>query len=378
MKVSFIIPSLATGGAEIQTIAQANEMSIRGINIQVIVLSKNDNLKISLNSNIHVVIFGARRFETLNKLTPLSAILSIRKLSRIINNFKPDHVIAMLPQSFLMVRLLTSLKLISSKIWIYHHSTEYFETPLINIYRRIYKILLVDFISSKKESHIFISKAVREDISQNEDISKGVILGNAVKLPSIETIEKNFLLEKYNLSNERYILFPGTFSKRKGHLFFLKSIHDLIKKYNITLVIAGYGPLKKEINDCVNEFKLQDNVIFTGKLENKELVELISSAYFSVIPSIVEGFGNVAIESMAVGTTVLCSDAGGLPEVIKDGETGYIFQKENTKDLREKFEKLILNKELLIDPKVLKKEYREKFTVKAQIDNLIKILDEKD
>lgn len=374
MRVTFIIPNLFTGGVEIQAITQANELVHRGIPVQFIVLSDVDTMKGNLQKEIIFFKNNVRSLKSISYKSIFGFAFTFKKLYKEINRFGPDHIIAVLPPSIAMARILKYFNKIDSKIWPYHHSTEYLNAPLNSITRQLFNFYFVKKISGRDEHHLFISNAVEEDIKANENISKGSVLLNAIKTPVINKERQNALFDNYGIHYKSYIIIPGRLHPVKGHLFFLDSVKHLILKYDLTILIAGFGSMEKRISEflCVNN--LHRNVIITGHINNEEMLELIEGALFSVIPSKIEGLGNVAIESLSVGVTVLCSNAGGLIEVIENDQNGYIFEKENSADLQEKFEQLISNKLQLISPQRLKKDFFSTFTIERQIDKLLEYM----
>jgi N-acetyl-alpha-D-glucosaminyl L-malate synthase BshA len=108
----------------------------------------------------------------------------------------------------------------------------------------------------------------------------------------------------------------------------LKRVTDIIpilkkvlKNVKIKMLMVGDGPERYKVEEqCRNEM-LCDRVIFLGKQEN--ISELLSISDVVLIPSETESFGLVALEALACGVPCVSTNAGGLPEVNKDGETGF-------------------------------------------------------
>lgn len=130
------------------------------------------------------------------------------------------------------------------------------------------------------------------------------------------------------ISSEKYYLFLGRLSYEKG-------IETLIKAFkvrpNLNLKIAGTGPLEPELKAKTKELK---NIEFLGYKKGKELEALISKAYMVIVPS--EWYENnpmSIIESYAVGTPVIGANIGGIPEIIQENATGFIFESGNVNDL---------------------------------------------
>jgi N-acetyl-alpha-D-glucosaminyl L-malate synthase BshA len=88
------------------------------------------------------------------------------------------------------------------------------------------------------------------------------------------------------------------------------------------LVMVGDGPDRPEAEDEVRHLGLESSVFFLGKLD--VVAPLLASADLFLLPTSSESFGLSALEALASGVPVIGTRAGGLPEVVRDGETGYL------------------------------------------------------
>ena len=211
-------------------------------------------------------------------------------------------------------------------------------------------------------------------------------LMNLARITKSRIITKsNFLpiQQKYNFNKnyKDYILYFGRFSKEKGLMTLLQAHKNSDCKRH--LVLVGAGPMKQEMEYFV---KINDlvNVEFLGPIYGIEMEKLIEEAKTIVVPS--EWYENcpyAVLQSMAKGKIVIASRIGGLPELIADGENGFLFEAKNTLDLISKVEMVFsMNKEEYENMSeyimnIAKKKFYWSQYADFLIDNYIKLLEEK-
>jgi glycosyltransferase involved in cell wall biosynthesis len=122
------------------------------------------------------------------------------------------------------------------------------------------------------------------------------------------------------LNRPNRLLFVGnTDDSKKGISYLLQALTLLPEKVTLTIVDQG-APFKTYAPELVRKFDLTSRVTFTGKVSPEVLRQLYTSSEAVLLPSLYEGFGLPAAESMACGTAVIGTRAGALPEVV--GEEG--------------------------------------------------------
>jgi glycosyltransferase involved in cell wall biosynthesis len=140
----------------------------------------------------------------------------------------------------------------------------------------------------------------------------------------------------------------NTDDSKKGILYLLQAMTLLPEKVTLTIVDQG-APFKTYAPELVQKFRLASRVTFTGKVSPESLRQLYTSSEAVVLPSLYEGFGLPAAESMACGTPVIATRAGALPEVVGDHGAGILVP---TRDPQALSQAII---ELLRDPERRKK-----------------------
>ena len=125
---------------------------------------------------------------------------------------------------------------------------------------------------------------------------------------------------------EDYYLYLGRLSYEKG----IDTLIDtFVEKPNLRLKIAGTGPIEEELKQKVEKLGIQ-NIDFLGFVNGDKLYQTIASAKYTMVPS--QWFENnplSIIESLALGTPVIGSIIGGIPELIDNGVNGYLHQSNN-------------------------------------------------
>jgi len=147
---------------------------------------------------------------------------------------------------------------------------------------------------------------------------------------------------------EKIILYAGRLIDVKGVESLINAFPAVLEKHpSAMLYIVGSGPSKGDLMSLSERLHLQERVVFQDAVSQEELVRYYSMADVFVLPSIIsdrgetEGLGLVLLEAMASGIAVVGTDVGGIPDIIKDGETGLLALPKNPHDLAGKIVRLL-------------------------------------
>lgn len=156
----------------------------------------------------------------------------------------------------------------------------------------------------------------------------------------------------FSSSEAKTILYVGRLEQRKGVDTIVKSIPAVVKKHpHVKFILAGVDTIqnsksyKKYLTSLIDK-KYFDSVQFLGYVDDTKLQELYQKCTIFVAPSIYESFGIIFLEAMKAGKPVIGTNAGGIPEIVKDKETGLLINPGNVDDLSSKIIYLLDNAEM--------------------------------
>ena len=148
---------------------------------------------------------------------------------------------------------------------------------------------------------------------------KMIMIPNGVNADAYAAINKNELSQfrsKFALPEEKIVLFVGRLVYEKGVHVLVNAASKVLEKTNAKIIIVGNGYMKEQLSGIVRGMGITDKVMFTGFVDDETLRRLQTCADVSVVPSLFEPFGIVALEAMAAKSPLVVSDAGGLAQIV--------------------------------------------------------------
>lgn len=163
------------------------------------------------------------------------------------------------------------------------------------------------------------------------------------------SLEDPGLHKREDFSNEKgsVIICPGRLHFIKGQDVLINALAFVVKEYpKIIVTFLGDGPEKNNLIALAEKIGVTKNCLFIGNVDHDVMLTQMSKSRLTIVPSRAEAFGLVNIESMAVSTPVIASKVGGIPEIIRDGEDGYLVPSESPEVLAERISYLLSNPEI--------------------------------
>jgi glycosyltransferase involved in cell wall biosynthesis len=354
-KITFLITSLSGGGAQGVCVNLANGLSEKGWKVNLVVLHLN-------NAAYHERVSEKVNLVVLNVKNEYHAINPLRKY---LKEQKPETVLAfnyelaillvmlraLLRQPFKIIarniNTLSEKRQISKSLWRKHI-----------VYRLIYSLYWkVDHVINQCQS-------MEDDLLSLLPQLKGktsVIYNPVNKIIEDEAGQIDFK----QVEKQDYLLCVGRLAKQKAFNYAIEGFASVAKNYpTLRLKIVGRGGKERALKQCAIDFGVADRVDFEGF--QKDMIPYYLHAKGTVLTSLYEGFPNVLIESITLGTPVVAFDClSGPNEIIENGVNGYLVGYRDLQDLNDKLKELLTHD--------LKSDFVAKTAVKYQVNNILNL-----
>jgi glycosyltransferase involved in cell wall biosynthesis len=229
---------------------------------------------------------------------------------------------------------------------------------------------------------ICVSRAVQKWVVEAEKIKirKTTVIYNGVKpmTGAAPDAGHSVALRQELEIPERDTVFAviASLTPNKGHHVLLESFRTLLRDHpDATLLVVGDGPLRAELEARARQLMIDQKVIFTGM--RTDIHELLSISDVCLLPSLFrEGLGMALIEAMEAGLPVIGTDIGGIPEVINNGENGFLVPPGKPEALAHAMMSFAKDKELRIRMGRRSRQlYEEMFTLSNMIRQIETLYD---
>jgi glycosyltransferase involved in cell wall biosynthesis len=205
------------------------------------------------------------------------------------------------------------------------------KTPVV-LSRRVDFPVSQNLFSKWKYNHsiikkiLCVSEKIREITGRDiGDKNKLIVIYDGIDLSKFNPGKRKFLLlHEWGLSKEVQLV--GNASALAGHKDYFTFVDTaeivMQKKPDVRFAIIGQGPDQKSIEEYIERKNLRDKIFFAGFRDN--IAELLPELDVFLMTSITEGLGSILLDAFASGVPVVATCAGGIPEIVSDGQTGLL------------------------------------------------------
>jgi glycogen(starch) synthase len=206
------------------------------------------------------------------------------------------------------------------------------------------------WVTNRADAVIACSAYMREHIADIYGLEESdvAVIPNGIDPSDLQPMENlDELRAAFAAPDEKLVLLVGRLVYEKGFQVALEALPTLIENVgNVRFLVAGSGTHEEELKAQAEELGLMEHGTFVGWIGDDVLHSLYRIADLTVVPSIYEPFGLVALEAMASGCPCLVADTGGLKEVVPTESVGLRFQSRDPASLAHMAERVLTDSEL--------------------------------
>jgi N-acetyl-alpha-D-glucosaminyl L-malate synthase BshA len=182
---------------------------------------------------------------------------------------------------------------------------------------------VVAFSINQSDAITAVSNNLREETYNTFIIEKEIeVIHNFVDVERFNRKPIDAFQKVIAPNGERIVVHASNFRKIKRVQDVVKIFQQIVKQIPAKLLLVGDGPERPMVEELARELDIVADIKFLGKQQDMEEIFAVTDLF--LLPSEYESFGLAALEAMASGTAVVCSNAGGLPEIIEQGVCGYM------------------------------------------------------
>ncbi len=333
MKILHISGAKGWGGNEQQMIDLIPELTNLGVNNFVFGV---ENSQLQKECGMKNIFFVAARKNKLNKFANYSY------LKTIVNELKPD-----------LIHLHTS-----DSLTVFTISDLIFSLKIKTVFSKKGMGASGSFLSKFKYNYsgvnsiLCVSRSVEKDFSKilyKKNKFKTTVIHDCVSLDILNSKEVINLRDKFEINKDCFIIGNIANHTRAKDLDTFVSVVDFVvnklgRKDVVFFQIGEFSKLTSNLLEIVKEKKLENSIFFTGKIENASSLNTQFNVF--LMTSQREGGPTSVLEAMLIGTPIVSTNVGVIPDVIEDGSNGFIALIKDYKDLAKKIDLLLSDENL--------------------------------
>lgn len=312
-RIAFFLPSLRGGGAERTMINLAKGFAERGYAVDLVLVKAEGPYLSEVPSDIRVVDFCASR-----------ALFALPGLVRYLRRERPRVLLSTLSHANLIALWARWLACVETKVVVREASSV--SINALNTVNRRGKLIpfLLRLFYPWADTVVALSQGVADDLIHTASLSKDKVrvIYNPVVTPELFAKAEEPVDHPWFVIGERPVLINvGRLTLVKDHPTLIRAFAQVRQQIPARLMILGEGEERPKLEALIRELGLETDVALPGFVENP--IKYMKRSSVFVLSSRWEGFGNVLVEAMAVGTPVVSTNCpNGPAEITKDGEFG--------------------------------------------------------
>lgn len=322
-KIIFYVPTLFGGGAERVFVNLANHFVSKGIEVWFMTSYQGEysellDTKVNLRFLLKYRFFKNRHLNMIHRVS-----ISMIKILFYLIYLRPNYLFCTLDEANLIGIIANFLTFNKSK-FVIREANIILEEDFGNTSKKLIRIAFSNsslIIANSPDTANSIRKLSRK---KKMDIT---VIGNPVF--SSEMSESSVdNTDLYFKNDEKYILAVGRLEPQKDYHTLLNAFKIVKNKSDLHLVILGKGSLEIELKNLAKKLGITDKIHFLGFQKNPYSFYLNAEVF--VLSSIFEGFGNVLVEALALGTPIVSTKCLGGPSfILENGKYGTLVQVQN-------------------------------------------------
>lgn len=236
-------------------------------------------------------------------------------------------------------------------------------------FRQLHKIAL-----QNAAAVIVLTESMKQTFKKDY---KGAIhvVPNGIDLDRFQDISRLTSRKELGINeDQKIVLYAGRLRDYKGVQFLITAMSKITHNvpHSKLLIVGDDQGEKQKIMKMIEVLKLEQTIQLFDQVVPEKVLFFMAAADVFVLPTLREGFPNVLLEAMGSGLPIVCTNVDGLPEIVKDGENGFLVQPKNSEQLADKIIALLSDSRLA---EQISKNNLEKIK-DFEMDNIISQLEE--
>lgn len=233
---------------------------------------------------------------------------------------------------------------------------------------------------SRRATMVAVSEDLKQFIVEKVGVSPGrvkVLYNGVDTFPHCDSASVAQCRKELGLpENHQIVGIVGNLYPVKGHQYLIESIPSVLAKCpNTTFVFAGRGQLEGELRAQAHRLGVEERVCFLGL--RQDIAKILAMLDVFVLPSLSEGLSMAILEAMIAGKAVVATAVGGNPELVLDGETGFLVPPRDSRMLAAKLITLLTDRQQAASfAEKSKRRAEEQFSLRIMVSSYQSLYDE--